>query len=59
MGTSKNRRPSSNATKLPAIDSALFSFRFVNVHVRTALTGPRVQFFEVPLCLKPTLAAVP
>jgi hypothetical protein len=47
-GTSKNRRPSSNATKLPAIDSALFSFRFVNVHVRTALTGPRVQFFEVP-----------
>jgi hypothetical protein len=50
-GTSKNRRHSPDATKLPANDSASFPFRFINVHARAARDRYREQFFEVPLLL--------
>src|SRR5258705_8815249 len=50
MGTSKNRPYSSNATKLPANDSASFPFRFINVHSEAVSDRQRDQFFEVPLC---------
>ncbi|HVI77705.1 MAG TPA: hypothetical protein VM715_05990, partial [Candidatus Acidoferrum sp.] len=36
MGTSKNSRCSSIATKLTPNDSALFPFRFIGVHARAA-----------------------
>ena len=51
-GTSKNRPYSSNATKLPANDSASFPFRFINVHSEAVSDRQRDQFFEVPLCFK-------
>jgi hypothetical protein len=35
-GTSKNRRYSFDATKLPANDSASFPFRFIDVHAAAA-----------------------
>ena len=50
MGTSKNRRDSSDATKLPANDSGSFPFRFIDVHAGAARDRYREQFFEVPLC---------
>ena len=49
MGTSKNSRHRSDATKLPANDSASFPFRFIDVHCRLARDRQREQFFEVPL----------
>jgi DNA-binding CsgD family transcriptional regulator len=48
MGTSKNRPYSSNATRLPANDSASFPFRFINVHSEAVSDRQRDQFFEVP-----------
>jgi hypothetical protein len=48
LGTSKNRPYSSNATKLPANDSASFPFRFINVHSEAVSDRQRDQFFEVP-----------
>ena len=48
-GASKNRLRSSNATKLPAIDSALFPFRFLDVHANAARARACAQLFEVPL----------
>src|ERR1700716_3630633 len=51
MGTSKNRPYSSNATKLPANDSASFPFRFINVHSEAVSDRQRDQFFEVPIYL--------
>ena len=47
-GTSKNSSRSSSATKSPAIDSALFPFRFIDVHPRAACDWEQAQFFEVP-----------
>ena len=47
-GTSKNRPYSSNATKLPANDSASFPFRFINVHSEAVSDRQRDQFFEAP-----------
>jgi len=35
-GTSKNKRDSSDAAKLPANDSGSFSFRFIDVHAEAA-----------------------
>ena len=49
MGTSKNSPYRSRATRLPSNDSALFLFRFVDVHSRAARDWQRNQFFEVPL----------
>jgi hypothetical protein len=48
------------ATILPSNDSALFPFRFVDVHSRTVRDWQRNQFFEVPsrlsgLLPRPTL----
>jgi transposase len=48
-GTSKNWSYRSSATKLPANDSALFPFRFTDVHSETVRDRRRNQFFEVPL----------
>jgi hypothetical protein len=48
-GTSKNRRDSSDAAKLPPNDSASFPFRFIDVHAGAARDRYREQFFEVPL----------
>jgi hypothetical protein len=48
MGTSKNSRYSSGATKLPPNDSASFPFRFTYVHSRAVRDRQRDQFFEVP-----------
>src|SRR3981081_3382246 len=48
MCPSKNRPCSSNATKLPANDSASFPFRFINVHSEAVSDRQRDQFFEVP-----------
>ena len=48
LGTSKNSRYRSDATKLPANDFASFPFRFINVHCRLARDWQREQFFEVP-----------
>ena len=50
-GTSKNYRHSSDATKLPPTDSALFPFRFMDVHYWAVRDRRREQFFEVPLIL--------
>src|SRR2546428_6680187 len=47
-GTSKNSRQSSDATKLPPTDSALFPFRFMDVHSCAVRDRRREQFFEVP-----------
>jgi Domain of unknown function (DUF4760) len=49
MGTSKNGPHSSGATKLPRNDSALFPFRFIDVHPEAVSDRQREQFFEVPL----------
>ena len=54
MGTSKNRPYSSNATKLPANDSASFPFRFINVRSEAVSDRQREQFFEVPSSDYPT-----
>src|SRR5207245_10972678 len=51
VGTSKNSRQSSDATKLPPTDSALFPFRFMDVHSWAVRDRRREQFFEVPSCL--------
>jgi hypothetical protein len=48
LGTSKNRRYSCDATKLPTNDSASFPFRFIDVHAGAARDRYREQFFEVP-----------
>jgi hypothetical protein len=50
MGTSKNSASSPNAIKLPANDSASFSFRFIYVHSGAVSDRQWEQFFEVPLC---------
>ena len=47
LGTSKNRRYSSGATKSPADDSASFPFRFIDVHAMAARDRCRGQFIEV------------
>src|SRR5271155_4414334 len=49
MGTSKNSRYRSRATRFSSNDSGLFSFRFVDVHSRTVRDWRRNQFFEVPI----------
>ena len=49
LGTSKNKPYSSNATKLPANDSASFPFRFINVHSEAVSDRQPDQFFEVPI----------
>src|SRR6516162_11804842 len=51
MGTSKNSASSPNAIKLPANDSASFSFRFIYVHSGAVSDRQWEQFFEVPLSL--------
>src|SRR6516162_9090130 len=51
MGTSKNSASSPNAIKLPANDSASFSFRFIYVHSGAVSDRQWEQFFEVPSCL--------
>jgi len=48
MGTSKNSASSPNAIKLPANDSAAFSFRFIYVHSGAVSDRQWEQFFEVP-----------
>src|SRR6516165_3561052 len=48
-GTSKNSASSPNAIKLPANDSASFSFRFIYVHSGAVSDRQWEQFFEVPL----------
>jgi hypothetical protein len=48
MGTSKNSASSPNAIKLPANDSASFSFRFIYVHSGAVSDRQWEQFFEVP-----------
>ena len=48
LGTSKNRRYSSEAAKLPSNDSVSFSFRFMDVHSGAGRDRYRDQFFEVP-----------
>jgi hypothetical protein len=48
MGTSKNSDHSTDATKLPANDSALFPFRFIGVHPVADRDRQQKQFFEVP-----------
>jgi len=58
-GTSKNRRYSSDATKLPSNDSASFPFRFIDVHALAARDRYREQFFEVPLSLMRAFLVVP
>ncbi len=58
-GTSKNRRYSSAATKLPTNDSASFPFRFMDVHAGAVLDRHREQFFEVPISLLEAMAAAP
>src|SRR6516162_9124780 len=52
-GTSKNSASSPNAIKLPANDSASFSFRFIYVHSGAVSDRQWEQFFEVPLSLFP------
>src|SRR6516165_11395617 len=49
LGTSKNSASSPNAIKLPANDSASFSFRFIYVHSGAVSDRQWEQFFEVPL----------
>jgi hypothetical protein len=48
-GTSKNSASSPNAIKLPANDSASFSFRFIYVHSGAVSDRQWEQFFEVPI----------
>src|SRR6516225_11275277 len=50
VGTSKNSASSPNAIKLPANDSASFSFRFIYVHSGAVSDRQWEQFFEVPTC---------
>ena len=50
-GTSKNSASSPNAIKLPANDSASFSFRFIYVHSGAVSDRQWEQFFEVPSSL--------
>jgi hypothetical protein len=47
-GTSKNRRYSSDAAKLPSNDSVSFAFQFMDVHSGAGRDRYRDQFFEVP-----------
>src|SRR6516162_8277755 len=50
-GTSKNSASSPNAIKLPANDSASFSFRFIYVHSGAVSDRQWEPFFEVPIRL--------
>ena len=49
MGTSKQSRYLSGATKLPPNDTASFPSRFTYVHSRAVRDRQREQFFEVPM----------
>src|SRR6516165_12493376 len=58
LGTSKNSASSPNAIKLPANDSASFSFRFIYVHSGAVSDRQWEQFFEVPMSLSFDIAEV-
>src|SRR5450759_4010135 len=51
-GTSNNCHRSSGAPNLPANDSALFSFRFCDVHPKDVPDCQLRQLFEVPSTLQ-------